>query len=384
MTPKTIQVIMSPLMLLLIILLSIFGLSNAQPGCTTSVSQSNVTVHGSVNINLDPLAPTDINRLAALNRSVHQEWYFDSFSADGTSDITIVFFHQSGSSNGDIYVMLDAIWPNGTRYNNNIFVEESHVITCPGQTTGLWSSSAQYISFNFILDSNLKRAIITVKTPNINGEWHLDSTTPARYPYGDLYPSRSASLYFAPYNWWEEAIPSGTVSTTFEFEGTKLSFDGFGGHDTFVTAFSPWNLISKDWIWARLVAGPYSAVIWYYNSSIDAELHVSAFLVQGETILFSSPGPNSTFTLSLLYDGGVSDNVINNATGFGFDFTQTSGQHNSWHFEMKHTHLGLQDYGTNSNYTRFVDTVSGGESGGLLYDGSGQSEQVVFKHAPLP
>ena len=326
----------------------------------------------------------DNRRLAAIKSTVHQEWYFDSFSADGTSDITIVFLLQPGSPNGDIYVMLDAIWPKGTRSNNNIFVDESQITTCSGRTTGLWSSTAQNISFSFMLDSSLKRATITVKTPTINGEWHITSNTPARYPSGDLYPSESASLYFAPYNWWEEAIPSGTVSIVFDFQGTQLSFNGFGGHETFLTALSPWNIISKDWIWARLVAGPYSAVIWSYNSPIDNKLHVSTFLVQGETVVFSGPGPTSNFTLSFLHDGGLSDNVINNATGFGFDFAQKSGQHHTWHFEVKHINLRLQSYRSNSNYTRFVDKVSGGEVGGLLYEGSGQSEQVVFKPAPLP
>ncbi|KAE9362922.1 hypothetical protein N431DRAFT_288218, partial [Stipitochalara longipes BDJ] len=313
-----------------------------------------------VEINLDPLTPIDNNRLVALNGTVHQEWYFNSFSADGTSDITIVSFHQPGSPKGGLFVMLDAIWSNGTRSENIIFVQESQVITCAGQMTGIWSSTDQDITFTFTLNSSLKRATITAKTPSINGEWNIKSTTSARYPSGNLYPSRSSSLYFAPYNWWEEAIPSGIVSTVFEIEGSTFSFNGFGGHETFVTTFSPWNLISKDWIWARMVAGPYTAVVWYYNSPIDGERHVSAFLSIGDAVLFSSPGPNSAFTLSLLHNGGVSDNIINNSTGYGFDFVQSSGEHNTWHFEVKHNQFGLQAYSLNSNYTRFVDTVSGG------------------------
>jgi hypothetical protein len=298
--------------------------------------------------------------------------------------MAIVFFNQPGSPEGELFVMLDAIWSNGTRSSNTIFVEESQIITCPSQTTGIWSSAAQDITFSFSLDSNLKRATITAETPSIKGEWHINSTTPARYPSGQLYPSRSASLYFAPYNWWDEAIPSGTVSTIFEIEGTPFSFNGFGGHDSFLTAFSPWYYISEDWIWARMVAGPYTVVVWDYNSSIGGKRHVSAFLVHGETVLFPGPGPDSSFTLSLLYNGTVSDGIINNATGFGFDFVEKSGKRSNWHFEVEHTHLGLQAYSTDSNYTRFVDRVSGGEVGGPVYRGSGQSEQVVWKSMALP
>ncbi|KAN0089779.1 hypothetical protein V8E51_018358 [Hyaloscypha variabilis] len=266
--------------------------------------------------------------------------------------MAIVFFNQPGSPKGELFVMLDAIWSNGTRSSNTIF-----------------SSAAQDITFSFSLDSNLKRATITAETPSIKGEWHINSTTPARYPSGQLYPSRSASLYFAPYNWWDEAIPSGTVSTIFEIEGTPFSFNGFGGHDSFLTAFSPWYYISEDWIWARMVAGPYTVVVWDYNSSIGGKRHVSAFLVHGETALSPGPGPDSTFTLSLLYNGTVSDGIINNATGFGFDFVEKSGK---------------RTYSTDSNYTRFVDRVSGGEVGGPVYRGSGQSEQVVWKSMALP
>jgi hypothetical protein len=117
--------------------------------------------------------------------------------------------------------MLDNIWSNGTRSSNTIFVEESQIITCPSQTTGIWSNATQDITFSFSLDSNLKRASNTAKAPSIKSEWHINSSTHARYQSGQLYPSKSASLYFAPYNWWDEAIPSGTVSTIFEIEGHR-------------------------------------------------------------------------------------------------------------------------------------------------------------------
>jgi hypothetical protein len=111
---------------------------------------------------------------------------------------------------------------------------------------------------------------------------------------------------------------------------------------------------------------------------------MSAFLVQGGTVLFPGPDPDWSFTLSLLYNGTVSDGIITNVTGYGFNFAQNFGERKAWHFDIEHTHLGLQSYSTDSNYTRFVDRVSGGEVGGRVYHGSGQSEQVVWKPMALP
>ena len=375
---------MSLFTLLAFLLLNVLGWSNAREGCSTSVTRANVTVDGPVNIDVEPLTPIDNNRLSALNGTAHQEWYFDSFSADGTSDVTIVFFHQPGFPAGEIFVMFDVVWVNGSLFNYIFFVEESQVTTCPYQTTGIWSSTDQDTTFTFTLDSSLSQGTITATTPNIKGVWQINSTTPALYPSGELYPSQSGTPYFAPYNWWEEPIPSGTVATFFEIDGTPFSFHGFGGHETFWTAFAPWNYICNDWVWARFVAGPFTAVVWYYNSSIGNKLYVTALLIRDETVLFSGPSESSKFTISLLHEGGVSDGIINNATGFGFDFVQTSGQQKRWHFEAKHNKLGLQAISEFQNYTRFVDTVRGGRVGETVYQGSGQSEQTVITAIPLP
>jgi hypothetical protein len=88
----------------------------------------------------------------------------------------------------------------------------------------------------------------------------------------------------------------------------------------------------------------------------------------------------------LLYNGGVSDGIINNATGFAFEEEEEepSGQQKRWHFELKHNRLGLQSYSAGGNYTRFVDTVSGSQVGGAVYQESGQSEQLVLQPSPLP
>jgi hypothetical protein len=86
----------------------------------------------------------------------------------------------------------------------------------------------------------------------------------------------------------------------------------------------------------------------------------------------------------LLHDGGLSDKIINNATGFGFDFTETCVQPKRWHFELKQNRFGLQYYSAGSNHTRFVDTVGGGQIGGTVYQSSGQNEQVISTLAPLP
>jgi hypothetical protein len=38
----------------------------------------------------------------------------------------------------------------------------------------------------------------------------------------------------------------------------------------------------------------------------------------------AGPRQNSNFTLSLLYNGVVNDGIIDNGTGFGFDFAEAA------------------------------------------------------------
>jgi hypothetical protein len=92
-----VSVVMNPSVLTLaVLLLNLLGCGNA-------------TAAGPVSSDLNPFTPVDNNRLWALNRAVHQEWYFNSFSFNGTSDITIVFFHQPSFLEGELSVMLDVV-----------------------------------------------------------------------------------------------------------------------------------------------------------------------------------------------------------------------------------------------------------------------------------
>jgi hypothetical protein len=368
------------------------------PGCTTSLIKAHDKVNGSINIDLNPLTSLDNARLAELNATAHEEWYFDSISIDGKSNLVCTFFRDPsiGSPLGSTWVMLDAVWPNGTRTSNVIFVEESRIITCPDKTYGIWNSTDKNFSFSVSSDHTL--ATIDINGGGIRGSWTLHANTPARYISGSLVPNATETLHFAPYLWWEEPIPSGNVTSSFKIHGTPFELNGYGGHDYFADAYAPWAYICKNWIWARLIVGPFTLVVWLFTSSIDSRVYSSVFLLEGTNVRFSTlntpavldfptPSPTQQYAkVSLLYNGGIHGSFINNATGFAFDLVEAGASGRSWHFETKHMAIGLESpISSNQQFTRFLDTAIGGERGKQNFTGAGNSEQTfIVKSMPLP
>jgi hypothetical protein len=167
------------------------------------------------------------------------------------------------------------------------YVEEARIVRCSDYTYGLWNSSIQNASFSFNVSTNLKEASIEILTPKTQGTWEIATLGPARYSDGLLYPDPSASILFAPMLWWVEAMPGGNVRTSFEIEGAPLAFTGYGGVDYFAGSFI-WDYICKEWHWMRGGVGPYSIVFWKFTSAIDNHTYTSAFLIENNTVLFST------------------------------------------------------------------------------------------------
>jgi hypothetical protein len=76
-------------------------------------------------------------------------------------------------------------------YNNRLLVLKSSI-----HQEGYFGSFSSM--FTFTLDSSPKQGTITANTPNIKEVCNINSTTPAYCPSAELYPSRSATPYFAP------------------------------------------------------------------------------------------------------------------------------------------------------------------------------------------
>lgn len=228
-----------------------------------------------------------------------------------------------------------------------------------------------------------------VAGPQVSGTFSLKSQSPARYPGGELYPSPTASLNLGPLIYWNEAIPGGNVDASFTLGGTPFSFTGIGGHDRNFAPFI-WDFIAQHWYWLRFVVGPYTLVFWIWTSAIDGKTYTTAFLSENGVEIFatrngaiSSDGRYGT--LALLYGGKIHGSFDDMSTGFAVDLVdQTCDK--KWHFELQHKNIAFEaPAGSNNNYSRFVNSASGGEVGKKVWLGAANSEQnVIPAPRPLP
>ncbi|TVY34903.1 Diels-Alderase [Lachnellula subtilissima] len=356
------------------------------PACTTSLVTGFESIQGPVTINTSPTDPFEVPKLSAINETAWEYWYFDAVSSDGKSGVAITFFKDPSLASlgyGNLRVGLDAVWSNGTTFSTMLFVNESTVTTCGGDTKGIWNQTSEGINFSFQVSNSLKQADIVVAGPQVSGNFSLKSRDPARYPGGEIAPSPTASLALGPLIYWNEAIPAGAVDTSLILGGVPFSFGGIGGHDRNYAPFT-WNFIAQLWYWLRIVTGPYTAVYWVWLSAIDGKTYTSAFLTKdGMEIFATTNGTVSSegkyATMLLQYGAGVHGTFADNSTGIAVQFVDHEcGK--SWHFEIQHQNIAFEapHEGATLYYTRFVSTASGGEDGEGVWSGVANSEQNVI------
>lgn len=257
-----------------------------------------------------------------------------------------------------------------------LFVGESSVSTCSGVTKGLWNTTSEGFEFSFEVSETLKTASISLSGPQVSGTWSLSSFAPPRTPDGLIYPSPKASVELAPLIYWNEAIPAGNVQTSFTLAGTPFSFTGIGGHDRNWAPYI-WDYIAEHWYWVRIITGPYTLVYWIWTS-YDGQTYTSAFVSENGVEVFGTQnGEDVTFTLT--YGGKVHGSFKDESTGFVVELEDKScGK--KWKFEIEHANIAFEaPAGNNDAYSRFVNTASGGEVGGKVWNGVGGSEQNVMQ-----
>lgn len=365
--------------------------ASPSPACTTKLVTGFESVQGPVTINTSPTDPFEVTKLSAINETVWEYWYFDAVSSDGKSGVAITFFKDPSLSAlgfGNLRVSLDAVWPNGTQFTSTLFVNESTITTCGDDTKGVWNQTNEGIGFSFEVSNNMKQVDVVVAGPQVSGTFSLKSNTPARYPAGELYPSKSASLALGPLIYWNEAVPAGSVEASMILGGAPFSFTGIGGHDRNYAPFI-WTFVAQHWYWIRIVAGPYTAVYWIWTSAIDGKTYTTAFLAEnGKEIFASTNGAVSSkgayATMALTNGPGVHGSFADSSTGFAIDFVDHDDK--NWHFEVQHQNIAFEaPAGSNNNYSRFVNTASGGEKGQQVWVGAANSEQnVIPVPQPLP
>lgn len=383
---------MSLLCLLTVVILPFIVASHPSPACTTNLVTGFKSVQGPVTINTSPLDPFEVPKLSAINETAWEYWYFDSVSSDGKSGIAVTFFKDPSVSFlglGNLRVGLDAVWSNGTKFSTMLFVNESTVTTCGDDAQGVWNSTSQGIVFSFQVSKKLKQVDIVVAGPQLSGTFSMKSKDPARYPGGELYPSPTASLALAALVYWNEAIPAGTVDVNMTLGGAPFTLSGVGGHERNYAPFI-WDFIVKQWYWMRVVTGPYTMVLWVWDSAIDGNTYTSAFLTKrGKEIFATTSGTVSSegkYTImSLVYGAGVHGTFGDNSTGILVDLVDHDCD-KQWQFELQHEHIAFESpHGINQEYSRFVNTATGGEVGQKVWKGVANSEQNhVQVPIPLP
>jgi hypothetical protein len=275
------------------------------------------------------------------------------------------------------------VWSNGTKFSTTFFVNESAISTCPGETRGLWNTTSEGIEFSFSISEDLRKAAISVQGPGVTGTWSIESFTPPRTPDGAIYPSPKASVSLAPLLYWNEAIPAGIVHTSLTLAGTPFSLTGIGGHDRNFAAYI-WDNIAEHWYWIRLVTGPYTAVLWVFTSGVDGKTYTSAFLSEDGVEIFATENGVASqqedyATLGLIYGGKVHGSFADQSTGFVLEFVG-NGCGKSWKFEVEHANIAFEaPVDSNDEYSRFVNTASGGQVGEQVWKGVANSEQNVIK-----
>lgn len=361
--------------------------------CDFSLLSTGDLSTGEVRFNTDPHLPIDQSRISFLNQTIREEWYFDATSLDGTSQMIVRFARDPSGPAGPLYVGIDALWPNSTQASYNIPVENTTIISCPDNITGIWESSSKFTNITFFIGAS-RHATIDIDTPDLKASLSMNANTPTVYPSGALYPDPNATLEFAPYVWWLEAIPTAPVDVTATFNGTSFNFSGIGGHDYFLTAFASWAYTCKNWTRARLVIGPYSAVTWQFTSSITSQLYTSAVLFQDGIEVFSSleSAPSAALgkylNITSVQNNGGFHGPFDDSTGFGLEFVDPSMPEGGWYFETKHQNIGLtfddkSEDGSEIKFERYADSVRGGVKGlPQVFSGAGISEQMLITGNP--
>jgi hypothetical protein len=351
---------------------------------TNKITANSVTNSSTVPINTSPLLPFQSPALTTLNTTAWEYWYFDGVSVSSKSGVTIVFFRDPSLARiglGPLRVSVDAVWDNGTRFTSMMFADESVLEVCGDVTKGRWTgpqsnNSFEFRSGNAYAKINLSGTSITGDP--ISGAFELRSFSQPRYPKGENYPDKKASVQMTPLLWWNEGIPAGHVTTDVVLKGTPLKFSGIGGTDR---NFAPyiWDYIAQEWWWIRTVAGPYSWVYWKFTSAIDHKTYSYAYLEEnGRPIFRSSVECSASVTtgcaaFSRTTDGTVKGSYQDQSTGFEVEFKDKK---KSWKFDVEHRNVVFEaPAGSNNEYTRFVNWAKGGDVNGKQWEGLSKSEQ---------
>ncbi|UJO25369.1 Tyrosinase family protein asqI [Fulvia fulva] len=319
----------------------------------------------------------DAPRVAPINGTVSDWWYFHAFSLNGDGDVSSVNFNFYTTSPGGYPLLqnkstiLDleifGSFPNGTNYWANEYPQTASVMTAGSSSNGKWGP---YGSWESSPDGKYWQLDFDMPTSELVGTVKIHSNgAPPHIACGPAV--EGGEQEFHPHLWWSNALADGNAEVDLTYKGESLSFYGIGYHDK---TWEDQNFYQSvgNWYWAQGRVGPYSFVF-YDSRDRNGGEHFLSYIAKDGEIITSTCAENSVIARPWGNDITYPPTMQSGAPlGLTVDFD----------VEGKNFHVNFTSYGIvteNPAYTRWLATTEGGFEGEEQYNGTTVWEVVKLQ-----
>lgn len=358
--------------------------------CTISKSTAFEVLEGPNTFSTTPHHHMDAVKITpAINKTNWEQWEFDGMSDTGLSSILMGFsrdysyhFFGQGNLRVEFYITLG----DGTIIQELDYLAESTIIECPTFIQGIFNSTKKSYSFHVTKDE--KHTLLTFDSTRVSGTVKMSSHIPPHFADGSAYGSKAVtpdSTILGPSLHYALPIPAAHVEVNATLlNGKRIAFEGRGGHSR-LWAKDGWLSICDGWHGIRANAGPYSIEYWEITSRLEPRgtKYYAGHLFYNDRLVASSQigeahERKDYLVFTDVYDGEVRGKLTDKNTGHILEFVSPE-RDKRWRFNMQHI-LKQYEMGVGSGFglTGFANRVTGGEVGGLQYEGRGNSEQTVW------
>ncbi|TPX24001.1 hypothetical protein DIZ76_013344 [Coccidioides immitis] len=358
---------------------------NQPEPCSVSHLSAYEQVEGPVAFSTSSTEHLETPKLSGVNATAWEQWEFDGTDDDGMAGIIIGFSRDASYAFfglGNLRVEFYMVLSDGTVIQELDYLDESTIMNCQGDITGMWNSTKR--SYSFHVPKDMSRATVKWRTPAGKGTLSLTSTTQPHFPDGSMWPSQGARTEMAPSLHMNQPIAGGRVIADVELSSSKrMQLRGFGGHGR-LWAQGGWFDIVDGFHIIRAYAGPYTISYWRPISRLNkGDVYHSAQLFKhGKLLAATQLGEKSQTKDYILFSndfrGKVSGGLTDKSTGHVLEFISPS-RGKTWRFLVEHMRKKFEmGLGGETGISGFTNRVTGGEAGGRQYEGRGFSEQTIF------
>ncbi|OAG09325.1 uncharacterized protein CC84DRAFT_1234719 [Paraphaeosphaeria sporulosa] len=374
-----------PSIFLIAILLAagVTGLTLHTHRCSTNTQVAGTYVNGSVSMNDNPWIHFDAPMTQGFNLTNGEDWSFEGASTDGESGMGFTFSRGTVAGHTLAQRMFFAVvWPNGTRFMESTFADYSTINICRGLIKGTWYNGTSGMNWTFETSEDYSRTVVKVQSATVQGTFTLHARSPAVYPNGLIYPHPHGDNLFAPYLYWVENVPVGVAAANLTIRGTPFVLKGIGGRERNWNSFA-WAQVSARWDMFRAKIGPYTLMVWTFESKVDGQTYFSGVLMEEMNVLFRTRTQQVSTTknygsFSLQNNGMVRLSSETNSatplpksrhTGYLLEMVApTTGER--WRFEVDYTKCVYWfPAGPSARLGGFVGAIKGGLVGGPQHSG---------------